>query len=333
MSGEFPAPENVAPSEVVMDPEWSASAATTLRRAIDASMKESDRSKWAESNHLGISDIGHCREYVRRMIAGVPWVDEQEDFAAAFIGTAVGAYVEKAVAAAMAEASTQMKVTLDLDIRGYKVSLPGTADVMLDRKSMIDVKTKDGLGVVRRSGPTLQQVFQVTLYATALIQAGVLDEDCHVGLAFIDRSGREPDPFVYGWRYDARVLDDIRSWLDDVIYALENDETASKDQPRNVCFAVCPYASDCRGMDTDVTGVLRDPEVVAAARVYRETTDAIRALEKDQKSAVSVLRGKAGQTGEFTVRWINVPAGYVEGYERRAYERIDVRRTKKGASA
>jgi hypothetical protein len=319
--------EELAPAEVVMDPEWSGNVATMVRRAIDAAMNESDRSKWAASNHLGVSDIGTCHEYVRRMILGVPWVDEQNTFtAAAFVGTAVGDHVEKAMAAAFGEAvQVQRKVTVRLRIRGYDLDLPGTADIIVHDDGLIDVKTKDGLGVVRRTGLTQQQVFQLVLYAAALVQEGVLDpENLMLACAFIDRSGREPDPYVFGFAYTDDLLQQAMDWIGDVIYAIEQGQEAYKDPPRSWCFATCPYASDCRGGDTDVEGLLLDPEVVEAARVYKEATATIAAAKKDQKSALSVLDGVQGSTGEWMVRWIDIgPSTFT--VNRQASKRIDIR--------
>jgi PD-(D/E)XK nuclease superfamily len=325
-----------APADtIVLEPEWSGQMATLLRQAIDASMSESDRSKWAESGHLGVSDIGTCHEYVRRMILGIPWVDEQDNFAAAFVGTAVGEHVERAFKALLGgDVEIQRKVTVHLRVRGYDLDLPGTADIILTDKGLLDVKTKDGLGVVRRTGLTQQQVFQLVLYTAALIQEGVLeltDTGPMVGCAFVDRSGREPDPFVFGFQYTEALFGDAIAWLDDVIYAIEQDEVARKDPPRQWCFATCPYASDCRGGDTDVEGLLVDPEVVEAARIYRESNDLIKAAEKDKKSALSVLDGLSGSTGEFTVRWIDIPGGPVS-FQRNGYKRIDIRPVKRGKS-
>lgn len=318
--------EELAPAEVVMDPLWSGGVASMLRQAIDSSMNESDRSKWAAGNHLGVSDIGTCHEYVRRMILGVPWVDEQENFAAAFVGTAVGDHVEKAMARRWGDGmQVQRKVVVHLTIRNYQLDLPGTADIIISDNGLIDVKTKDGLGVVRRTGLTQQQVFQLVLYAAALVQEGILDpERLMLGCAFIDRSGREPDPYVFGFKYTDDLLQQAMDWIGDVIYAIENHEVAQKDPPRSWCFATCPYASDCRGGDTDVEGLLLDPEVVEAARVYKEATATIAAAKKDQKSALSVLDGVQGSTGEWMVRWIDIgPSTFT--VNRQASKRIDIR--------
>jgi hypothetical protein len=321
-------------ASVTLEPEWSGRMATWVRRAIDASMNESDRSKWAESNHLGVSDIGTCHEYVRRMILGIPWVDEQDNFAAAFVGTAVGDLTERAMGAMLKDdVEIQRKVTVHLSVRGYELDLPGTADIVLAENGLLDVKTKDGLAVVRRTGLTKQQVFQLVLYTAALIQEEALtltDTGPMIGCAFIDRSGREPDPYVFGFRYTEALLEEAVDWLGDVIYAIEQDEVAMKDPPRAWCFACCPYASDCRGGDSDVEGLLTDVLTKNAIEVYTEANAAIRSLEKDKKSALSVLDGISGSTGEHTVRWIDIGESEIKPGIRRAYKRIDIRPVRKG---
>ena len=60
----------------------------TVRRVINESMAHSDRSTFARENQLGVSDIGYCREYARRMIVNAEREALQGDYLAAFIGTA-----------------------------------------------------------------------------------------------------------------------------------------------------------------------------------------------------------------------------------------------------
>ena len=314
---------------IYRDVAMEGSLADLTRQAITSAMRDSDRSRYSKDKMIGVSDIGTCREYARRMILNEPWSDEQDDYMAAFIGTAVGDHLEKAALANGSVSSAQGTVVVDLDVRGYRVSIPGHSDIVGDN-FVADFKSKSGLGVVRREGPSRQQVFQITLYAKALIDGGVLNDDCTVALIFIDRSGDDPDPVVFAWQYDTTIVDEIIQWLDDVIYAVENGEEASKDQPRDWCFKACPYATSCRGFDTDVTGLVEDPTVLDAIEVYREANATIRAAEKDKKSAMSVLAGVAGSTGKDIVRWITIPGGHVE-YDRAEYQRIDIRPIKKGS--
>ena len=322
-------------TEIVFDYSLGDDIRKDLRASVDSSMRDSARGLYAQQQMIGISDIGDCREYVRRMILGEPWVDEQDDYAAAFVGTAVGDLVERAVqgwSLSHNRVTTQVDVTIEIGLRGHSFTLPGHADVVVDN-TCIDIKTKDGLGVVRRTGPTKQQMFQVTLYTAALIAAGEIEEkDAVCAVAFFDRSGREPDPEVFAWEFSDMLFAEVLEWIDDVLYAIEQGEEASKDKPRQWCFECCPYATACRGRDTDVTGLLEDPEVLEAVAVYRESQEIIKAAEKDKKSAASVLDRVDGSTGEFTIRHVEVAPTEVPSHVRQGYRRLDIRPIKRSKS-
>jgi hypothetical protein len=293
-----------------------------LREAIDRSMRDSPRSTYAAENKIGVSDIGGCREFVRRTIIDEAFTDEQENYAAAFVGTAVGALAEQAMKDALGDqVETQVAVTVTLNIRGYVLNLPGHPD-LVSKDACVDFKTVDKLGVTRRTGPTTKQWYQVHLYVAALIAMGRLPKDAWCILAFIDRSGSEPQPLVFARRFDPAIVREAEDWLDDVIYAVQHDEETSRDQPRSWCEAVCPRVSACRGYDTDVTGLIEDPVVLEAIEVYREATAAIKQLEKDKDSAKSVLRDIAGNTGDTVIRWIEVPESEVPAHKRAGYRRI-----------
>jgi len=305
--------------------EEEAQAAThfqqVLRGAIDSSMRDSPRSTYASENKIGVSDIGGCREYVRRTIIDEPFTDEQENYAAAFIGTAIGAFAEQAMVTAGAKVDTQVAVTVVLNIRGYVLNLPGHPD-LVGGDYCVDFKTVDKLGVTRRTGPTTKQWFQVMLYTSALIAMGRLPADAWCLLAFIDRSGSEPEPLVFARRFDRDVVREAEDWLDDVIYAVQHDEETSRDQPRSWCDACCPRVTACRGTDTDVTGLIDDPIVIEAINVYREATASIKQLEKDKASAKSVLTNISGNTGEVVVRWTEVGPADIPATTRAGYRRL-----------
>lgn len=295
-----------------------------LRESIDRSMRDSPRSTYAAENKIGVSDIGGCREFVRRTIIDEAFTDEQENYAAAFIGTAVGTLAEQAMKDALGDqVRTQVAVTVELDILGYRLNLPGHPD-LVSKEACVDFKTVDKLGVTRRLGPTTKQWYQVMLYTKALIQMGVLPENAWCILAFIDRSGAEPQPLVFAKTYDPAIVAEAEEWMADVIYAVQHDEEASRDQPRSWCEACCPRVSACRGYDTDVEGLITDPIVLEAIDVYREAGAAIKQLEKDRDSAKSVLRDVAGNTGEVVIRWIEVGQSEVPAHTRAGYKRIAI---------
>jgi hypothetical protein len=52
-----------------------------------------------------------------------------------------------------------------------------------------------------------------------------------VGNIYFDRSGKEPKPMVFIEEMDPMLTDEIDSWVQDVIYAVKNNEDASRDIP------------------------------------------------------------------------------------------------------
>lgn len=313
-----------------MDPEQQQHALLLqeqVSKALHSRMAESDRSEWSASHKIGVSDIGHCREYLRRIIIGEEFSDEQDDYSAAFMGTAIGALAEEAMERAFPNDRSQLTVTVELQIGDYLLTIPGHPD-LVHGDTLVDFKTKDGLGVVKRTGPTDQQWFQTALYAKALIDTHDLPDDCWLSLVFIDRSGREKEPVAFSRRYDPALVAEAMRWLEDVIYALQHGEEASRDKPRDWCFSACPYATACRGTDTDVQGVIDDPVVIEAKRMYIESSEIIAAAEKDKKSAASVLKDRSGVVDGYVLRWVDIPAteikpGYRSGYRRIYLKPVD----------
>lgn len=309
--------------------DYSKSVEQSVRYAFDATMRMSDRSAYAASNRLGVSDIGGCREFVRRTIIDEPFSDEQSDFAPAFMGTAIGALAEKAMVlhGGVEGIQTQVSVTVELRIGNHVLRIPGHPDLVIPKVAVWDFKTVDGLGVTRREGPKDRQWFQVMLYAKALIEQGLLPADCWVTLVFIDRSGSEPEPLVFSKRFDVSIIAAAEEWMSDVVYALEHGEMTSRDQPRSWCEKVCPRYTACRQPDTDVEGVIDNDLVRDAVKVYQRALAEEKRAAKDKKSAVSALKNIAGvvpdENGEpWTLRWIHVNESDVPGYTRASYDRI-----------
>jgi hypothetical protein len=299
---------------------------------IDRSTNHSDRSRQAKTGILGVSDIGGCREYVRRMIvAEEPSQEVHRYDLAAFIGTALGDHMEDALIRFDPEGGwvKQANVTVELTVRGWLLRIPGHPD-LYNRKHLIDFKSKEGLAVVRYGGPSLNDRFQRALYAAALINDGKMDEDCTLHNVYVDRTGVETEPYVDSEEFSWVTVEEAIEWLSDVIYAVQHDEEASRDKPRDWCFAACPFAPKCRGEDdSDVEGLITDPVIRDAVAVYEEAKARKAAAEKDQKSAASVLRGINGSTGEWKFRWVSVPPSDIPAYTRKGYDKLDLRRVRK----
>jgi hypothetical protein len=305
--------------------------ASAAASAIDLATNGSDRSRQSKANVVGVSDVGGCREYVRRVVIDEEPTQEVHTYdLAAFIGSAVGDKMEDAwidwhdQREPGVEWHKQGEVTVTLTVRGMVLNIPGHPD-LYSRHDLVDFKTVDGLGVVRRTGPTDQQRYQRALYFKALLDAGKVDPDGWVHNVYIDRSGSDSNPVVWSAPYDPREVEEAVEWLSDVIYAIQMGEEASRDKPREFCYACCPFAPACRGEDdSDVEGLIDDPFILEAIEVYNAAKDAIKLAEKDKQSAASVLADVNGRTPSHIVRWVNIGPSDV-AYTRAGYRRLDVK--------
>jgi hypothetical protein len=295
--------------------------------AIQSATNESPRSVQASAHRIGVSDLGHCSERVRRHIAG-----EQEpavDHLPAAIGTALGDYVEAAVVAKFPNLIRQAEVELTLYGDGGTYVLSGHPDLIDPAGWVIDVKTSDGLDLIRRKGPSQQQVFQRNLYAKAAHQMGLFDdgvalEQVRVCNIWFDRSAREREAYVQSDLYDERVIEAATAWLDDTVYAFVHGEHARKEPPIAMCLRSCGFYLDCRAGDGTVGGLIEDHEQLAAIEMFMEGAELERRGKRLKDQSKQALKGVEGSTGAFTVRWSKVNGGFV-AYERPGYERLDIR--------
>lgn len=311
---------------LLVDDDQTGLAHEALLGLIDEAMDTSARSLYAQDKKIGVSDIGGCHEYVRRLIANEDFSDPRANFMAAFMGTAFGDHLEQAYLKRHPSALTQIDVTVNLDLNGFRLAIPGHPDIVDPARNLvIDGKTKNGLSVVRKTGGERKHKYQLTFYAKALIDMGTLSEDCTLALAYYDRSGVEQKPYIDEWTYDPAILDEALEWLNDVIYALTMGEEASKDMPRDWCYSFCPFATACRGGDTDVEGLIEDEVLVTAIDLYKEAHQRELQAKRDKDVAKAELVGAAGRTKDWTLRWVHINESEIKAGTRRAYDKIDIR--------
>lgn len=293
---------------------------------IDEAMDTSARSLYAQGKKVGVSDIGGCREYVRRLIADEEFTDPRKNFMAAFMGTAFGRELEDAYKRRHPDALIQQAVEVPLDLQGFKFTIPGHLDIVHPKiNTIIDNKTKNGLAVVRKSGGDMQHKFQVTLYGYACVKAGLLKPEPTLALAYYDRSGVEQAPHIVMWEWDQSIFDAAIEWLNDVVYALTQGEEASKDKPRDWCYSFCPFATACRGGDTDVEGLIEDETIVTAIDLYKDALARETAAKRDKDTAKKELVGIGGRTKDWVLRWVHINESEIKAGTRRAYDKIDIR--------
>lgn len=308
--------------------------ADEVRGVITRAMSESERSAKSADKRIGVSDLGHCREYARLMIDNVDFTDEQDNYLAAFVGTAVGDWIERHL-----DYETQAEVEVTIPVRGqYTLTLVGHPDVVIRDKetgkvvAVWDFKTKNGLTFVKREDVDQSHKFQLTSYGKAYIDAGEADPDnLELADVYIDRGGSEPDPHVKRWQWSQQDWDEIVEWLDDVVDGVITGEGASKDKPRDWCRDWCPYATQCWGDDTDVVGLIEDPNTVSAVNAYIEGKRMESEGKRLKQSAMIEFKGVSGNVmtseGMKSLRWVQVNGTSIS-YEREPYMRLSLSKVK-----
>ena len=364
-----------------MDP-YERYAARVVADSIQNAANGTARSAQASEFRLGMSNIGHCQQAAVYMIKQTPASDERKKTAAVF-GTVSGEAIEK-----------QMK----LDHPGWLFQAEGVfpipsggelgchVDIVVPARDSVtpeqflanaaaqeedptvpdvhvqgiwDLKSKDKLDIVKKYGPSKQQVYQVTGYAKAMTETLLLIDrdtgepttDPNVGDpvtdehgnetgetvldptkpiwitdVYFDRSGAQDEAYSFGWFYDPAVLNEIDDWIHDLKYAVVNNTEASKDKAREWCWSYCEYATLCRGNDTDAEGLIEDPEILAAIATYQDAAEREREAKKEKDIAkLHVPLEVKGSTGTHNARWVWRNPTVMKESTRAGYWMLDVR--------
>lgn len=307
--------------------------ATALYAAMNDASVSTERADQDREFKIGVSAIGHCSELARRMIAGIEPAGTQ-DWLAAIIGTAVGDWIEaNAVPRVWPDAITQATVEVVLSGDQGTYRLPGHPDIIVPSEGLIlDNKGVNGFGFVRRNGPKQQQQFQRHCYAKGAWEAGFFPgrslSDIRVGNVWHDRSAQEHALHVQIEPYSEEIVADATDWLDEVVYDYLHHQEARKEPHYAFCEGYCPHFEDCRLGETDVEGLIEDPEVMLAIDMLQESKVMASAANRLKNQAHLALRGVQGSTGEYTIRWTKVSGGEVN-YFREPSMRLDIRKVKK----
>lgn len=307
--------------------------ADALYEGIMRFSNDSDRSLQAKEFKVGVSDLGFCSERVRRMIDGQ--VPDDTDTLAAFLGTAIGEYLERVAKQVWPDALVQQDVALQLKGEQSVYTIPGHPDVILPKQGiLLDGKTVDGLADVERKGPSQQQQFQRHCYALAAYQGGLFDrkislDDVQVGNVWVDRSGNDKRLHVDLEPFDPEQVQRAGDWLDEAVYWYKAGEEAPKEPPREMCKVACGFYGVCRVFDTDVTGLITHPDTLEAVEMYNEGREMAKEGERLRSQAKKLLEGVSGSTGTHFVRWTSVGESLVPETRRRGYEKLEVVRIPK----
>lgn len=373
--------------------EFEQLAAEEVYGAIQDAANGTERSAQQKEFRLGMSNIGHCQQAAVFMIKQTPPSDER-DKSAAFFGTVAGAAIEAQMKKTHPDWLFQSEAIFQIPSGGELGSHPdiaiparsavskdeflanararaaalqriedGEEGVVVPEKVYVqgvwDLKSKDKLDVIKKYGPSRQQVFQLTGYASALTTTlllmdpatGEVTTDPEIGIpmvdengeetgetvldptqpiwltdAYFDRSGKQHEAYSFGWWYDPAVLNEIDDWIHDTKYAVINNTEALKEKPRDWCWNWCEYATLCRGNDTDVEGLIEDPEILAAVDLYADGL----ALEKEAKRRKDVAKVNipdvlSGSTGTHNVRWVEIGPTIIKESTRAGYRKLDIR--------
>lgn len=309
--------------------------AETVYAAIQHASAYSPRAMQGREFKLGVSDLGFCSERVRRTID--QQVPEETDNLPAFIGTAIGDHVEKAIPYVWPDAIIQSEVEVPLTGEQHAYVLGGHPDIILPDGLVLDTKTGYGLETARRTGANQSQQFQRHLYALGAHLAGLFNpdvklEEVRVGNVWIDRTATEREVHVQIEPYDPDIVQAAAEWLDEVVYAFLHNEEARKEPPRDMCAKVCGFYRECRLYDTDVEGLITDEEHLAAVDLYVEGREMESTGKRLKDQAKAHLDGVVGSTGEHQVRWTWVNPSLVPEYMRAGYSKLEVRSMKKKRS-
>lgn len=341
--------------------EFEQSDADELYQAIQNASNGTERSAQQQANVLGMSNIGHCRQYAVLMTRQTEPTDVR-DKTAAFIGTVLGQAIEAQMKLEHPDWLFQTEGVFKIPSGGElgthpDVVIPASAAVSVEEflasyearqaaleridageanvsvppkvfvQGVRDLKSKDKLDTIKKYGPSQQQRYQLHGYASSMIDAGVLDGDKPIWLSdiYFDRSGSQHEAYTFGEWYDPAVLEEIDDWIHDVKYAVINGIDASRDKSREWCWSWCEYATMCRGNDTDVEGLIEDPGTLAAIHNYAKGLGLVAEGETLKKNAkLSIPAHVSGSTGTHKVRWVEYGPTEVKAGVRAGYRKLSI---------
>lgn len=289
--------------------------------AYSAQSMNSARTQQSVQRILGPSDLGGCRAKMAHVFMETPREERVTPPWAAFIGTWVGEGLENAYVASRPSSRKQVPIEVELP-SGDKTH--GTADILdPDLNAIIDFKSRDGLTSVKHDGAPFKHKAQVMIYLLGAIQMGLLTEDATWSLIYVDRSGKDPDPYVVSGSMDMQIIEEVEERVREAKYAAIFHTEAPRDEPAQLCAKFCEFYATCRG-DWQPEGLIENDDQIKAVERYLEGARMVREGNALKDSAKPDLQGVQGSTGTAVVRWVHVNGGHVPATKRKSYNRLDV---------
>lgn len=273
---------------------------------------------------IGPSNMGFCRQQAVLMTKGVQQTDSKNTMAADW-GTALHEWIEDAVKTAYPSWLTEADIGKVEYTYACGATIAGTPDIIVPQWNAVgDIKTSDGFQWVKRAGTSTNHKWQRHHYALGAIAKGLLDpsKPVYVFNIYADRSAREKSFYTPGLEeIDPSHTDQINDWLEDVIYAVKNNEDASRDVAAETCEKICEYFFVCRGSLPDEDAeLITDPDVIEAAQMYAESMLMEKTVRNQKAEARAMLNGYSGRAGGLQVRWTHVNGSH----DRDSSDRISV---------
>ena len=202
----------------------------------------------------------------------------------------------------------------------------GTADIVIPEQNLLaDVKTKVGLSEVRKEGPSLENLVQVSIYVLGLVQMGVLTEGASASLIYADRGGTEQVLYEVTLEWDRieYFIGVVVDRLTDVLDAQEHIDRgeveyarALRDKTPPFCYSprvMCPFRDLCwEGSEWVPNETIEDAETIAAVEQFVAVRDTYNQSAADRQQIRERLRGVSGRTPSgYSVNWATENTLYV----------------------
>ncbi len=259
--------------------------------AVQKELRRYDESRArSQQVEVGLSELLDCQAYLGFKLDGA-WPTDLPDTWRAIVGS----FLHERVQAVRHEAQPHLQFEVTVNYRGR----PGHADeVDPDGDAVCDYKFPgSGSAAIWRHDPAAfaPKRAQVHSYAAALVDAGVLTEQCTVRVlvAPVDL------PFDEWWcaeePFDRSVADQAIDRYDTVTRLHAAGAQLSKDKPYAWCERFCEHFTACRGGDDPrALAEITDAELAAAVARYGELVELIGPLEKEKKKLAPLLKGLNG---------------------------------------
>jgi len=298
--------------------------------ALAAQENRTPRTMQSREGILGPADIGFCRQKATLVSKQTEPTDDPPKWSAA-VGTAMYTYIEAALKKNLGwlvGSIDQIRTTAELP-SGAKIS--GHPDIVVPESNMVlDIKTVNGFQWIKRNGPSMSHKYQRHLYAMGCVQSGLFDPEkpVWVGNVYFDRSGKEGTPIVFIEEMDNSLTAEIDQWVEDVIYAVKNNQDASRDVAAAVCEQICEFFTICRGglEVNDGQELIQDEYLLSTIEMYVAGRDMENEGKQMKKEASEKLSNVNGITQTHQIRWVHVGASSMKAYERSGHDRLDVRK-------